>query len=114
MLNFFSFGVNFVDSIAIGIETLLVIIFSVLFFLEQLREEVSNYIYLTEKFWVILGFLIYLTGSFFIYLYADNVSKKELRHFWYITFILNTIKNIFFFIGLYLTSKIVIPNHKLN
>lgn len=50
-------------------------------------------------FWIILGFLVYLAGSFFIYTFADNLDKNDRVKFWFIPFIFNTIKNIFFTIA---------------
>lgn len=50
-------------------------------------------------FWIILGFLVYLAGSFFIYTFADEIDRSDLMQFWFVTFIFNTIKNIFFSIA---------------
>jgi len=50
-------------------------------------------------FWIILGFLVYLAGSFFIYTFADQIGKSGLHGYWFVTFIFNAIKNIFFSIA---------------
>jgi hypothetical protein len=57
------------------------------------------FIYNTSMFWVILGFLVYLAGSFFIYTFVDEIDRSDIRKFWFITFIFNTIKNLFFSIA---------------
>jgi len=57
------------------------------------------FIYNTSMFWVILGFLVYLAGSFFIYTFVDEIDSKDIGKFWFITFIFNTIKNLFFSIA---------------
>ncbi len=95
---------NFIDSVPIGVETILVITFSV-YFLYELVNKSTTLLYNTTEFWVITGFLIYLAGSFFIYLYANQVPENELYKFFFVTYIFNTIKNIFIAIGFWLAYK---------
>ena len=85
---------NHIDSVPVGIETILVIILSVYFLYEQVNKSIEV-IYNTPAFWVITGFLFYLAGSFFIYLYANNIPYEELKRIWFVTYISTTIKTIF-------------------
>lgn len=95
---------NFIDSIPIGVETILVIGFSV-YFLYEMVNKTTVLLYNTSEFWIITGFLIYLAGSFFIYLYANQVPENELYKFFFVTFIFNIIKNIFIATGFWLAYK---------
>lgn len=95
---------DFLDSVPVGVETILVIGFSVFFLYEQVNKS-NVLLYNTSAFWIITGFLIYLAGSFFIYLYANQVPIEELKKFWFITFIFTSIKNIFISIGFWLQAK---------
>ncbi len=99
---FLSVEFDFIDSIPIGVETILVIGFSVYFLYEQVNKS-SDLLYNTPEFWVISGFLIYLAGSFFIYIYANHVPVSELKKFWFVTFIFGILKNIFISVA-YLVS----------
>lgn len=95
---------NFIDSVPIGIETILVICFSV-YFLYELVNNTNVLLYNTSEFWIITGLLIYLAGSFFIYLYANQVPEEELYQFFFVTFIFTTIKNLLISVGFYLKLK---------
>ena len=44
--------------------------------------------------------MIYLAGSFFIYVFAKQVDKEILNQYWFLTNVFYIIKNIFFAIGI--------------
>jgi len=94
-----------IDSIQIGIETIIVLIFSFYFLYEKMNDPSTLFIYNTFPFWIVLGMVIYLSGSFFIYIFADSISKQEVHKYWFVTNILSVLKNIFFSIGLMVNSK---------
>lgn len=95
---------DFIDSVPIGVETILVIGFSV-YFLYEMVNKTTNLLYNTTEFWIITGFLIYLAGSFFIYLYANQVDLRELKKFFFVTYMFTSIKNIFISIGFWLWAQ---------
>jgi hypothetical protein len=89
------------DTIPIGIQTILILIFSFYFFYEQLKESVTP-IYDHFFFWITIGLIIYLAGSFFMYILAEDLNKinrKQLLEYWFITYVVDIIKNFFFFIS---------------
>jgi hypothetical protein len=49
--------------------------------------------------------VIYLSGTFFIYIYVDTVTMKELAKFLFLTYVFYIIKDIFFIIGIIVHSK---------
>lgn len=102
---FFSSGVNQIDSVPIGVETIIVMIFSFYYLYERTNDTTTLYIYSTFPFWVVIGMVLYLSGSFFIYLFADSLTKLELHKYWIITNVLSIMKNIFFAIGIIVNSK---------
>ena len=93
------------DSIPIGIETLLVFLFSFLYFFEQMNDTSNLFIYNQASFWGVLGILLYLSGSFFIYIFANEITIKELSKYWIITNISSVIKNVFFAIAIFLEAR---------
>jgi hypothetical protein len=101
---YFFAQLNQVDSIPIGIESILILIFSSYFLYEQVNDPKNFFIYNDYRFWVVLGFMIYLSGSFFIYLLANQLSRKELEQYWMFTDIFYTLKNVFFSIGILVYS----------
>lgn len=89
-----------IDSVSIGIETILILFFSFYFLYEQINKPETVFLYNTYHFWIITGFIIYFSGSFFVYLFASYIPQKELRIFWLIINIFSILKNIFFSIGI--------------
>ncbi len=98
-------NVKYIDSIPIGVETILILIFSFYYLYEQTNDTSSLFIYNKYTFWVILGIVIYLAGSFFIYIFADTIPPKEMKRYWFITNIFSILKNIFFCIAIWINAK---------
>lgn len=99
-----------IDSLPIGIETILIIVYSFYFLFEQMNIVDVSFIYSRATFWIVLGGLIYLSGSFFIYIFANQASNDEalnelLDNYWFLTYAFYIIKNIFFSIGLFIYAK---------
>lgn len=88
------------DSLPIGIESILILIYSSYFFYEQINNPNILFIYNDYKFWVVTGIMIYISGSFFIYIFANQIPEKELDLYWSFTYIFLGIMNILFSIGI--------------
>jgi Na+/H+-translocating membrane pyrophosphatase len=94
-----------IDSIPIGIETILIFILIGFYFYEQINDTENLFIYERPHFWGALGILIYLSGSFFVYISAEKLPLKEVLKYWIITNIASIIKNLFFALAFYLSAK---------
>ena len=93
------------DSVPIGIETILIFIFSFFYFFEQMNDTTSLFIYTKPSFWIVLGIVLCLAGSFFIYIFANQITTRELvDKYWIITNIAVIIRNLFFTIALYIQT----------
>jgi asparagine N-glycosylation enzyme membrane subunit Stt3 len=105
------------DSVSIGIETILVFTFIFLFFYEYFVNVYSEYIYNHYCFWLAIGTMIYLSGSFFIYLLANHISEEQIHNFWYMSYIAESVKNILFTAGIFVytrqRAKQKIPNQNM-
>lgn len=88
------------DSLPIGIETILITGFIIYFFYDQSKNQKSIFIYYHPGFWVSIGIMIYLGGSFFFNILIDHLSEQEIRDFEMFTFIGDILKNICFTIAL--------------
>lgn len=102
---FLQYEIKLIDSIQIGIETIVVLVFSFYYLYEKANDTTTLYIYSSYTFWIVIGMVIYLSGSFFIYLFADSLSMEEVSKYWFVTNILSILKNIFFTIGIVVNSK---------
>ena len=93
------------DSFPIGIETILIFIFSFFYFFEQMNDTTNLFIYSKPSFWSVLGILLYLSGSFFIYIFANQISAKELSKYWTITNIASIVKNMLFVVAIFIQAN---------
>jgi hypothetical protein len=65
----------------------------------------TTFIYNKPAFWIIVGLMLYLGGSFFIYIFANQVESQVLDPYWFLTYLFYIIKNILFFIGIMFYAK---------
>lgn len=96
---------KFIDSIPIGFETILIMIFCFYYLYQEMNDSSTLFIYNKFTFWIVIGMVLYLAGNFFIYIFAETLSRKEVREYWYITNIFSIVKNIFFSIAILIHTK---------
>lgn len=88
------------DSVPIGIETILVFIYLFYYLYEQFNSQKYTFIYENYSFWIALGILVALGVSFFINILANDLDRHIIDNYWYITYISDFIKNILFSISI--------------
>jgi len=93
------------DSIPIAAETLVLSVFAIYFFYEQFKDASSLYIYNHYCFWITIGILLYLCGSLFIYVYADQMTSQQIDQFWFFTYIVEIVKNLLFTVAIIVYSR---------
>jgi hypothetical protein len=92
------------DSLPASTECILVILYSILYFYEQMNNPVESFIYSSKNFWIIVGFFVYLASTLFLFIVAAYMSIADMEKFWFINFIANISKNILFAIAFSLPS----------
>jgi len=121
--DFFHFSTTkpgLIDSVAVGVSTLLIFFYIFYYIFLELRNEDKEASLASQyTFWVALGILIYLAGTFFFNLLIDLLPKEQIREYWFITYIFDIIKNIFFTIAIFVhirqaNKKPQIHAHKTN
>jgi hypothetical protein len=87
---------NGFDSIASGVESIFVILLCIYYLIIQLKGINSLFVYSTSNFWIIITFLIYLSGTFFLYIMAENMIRTKTFFIQYIVInsVFNILKNI--------------------
>lgn len=93
------------DTVPIGIETILVFILIFYFFFEQFKSTKDQLLYSNYVFWVVIGIMIYLGGSFFFNILANHLNNEQITDYWYWSYLADIIKNIFFGVGLIVFSR---------
>jgi hypothetical protein len=122
---FFAFQIFFVttatfkrlDSIPVGIETILLFIYIFYFFYEFSKQIKDTFIYNHYTFWIAVGIMIYLGGSFFFYILINSLNQSEVDKFGIMTFVAEIIKNLLFAFSIFMYKKFPvnkIHNHSKN
>jgi hypothetical protein len=93
------------DSIPIGIETILLLFYILYFFYQFSKNLSTEYIYNHYVFWVSVGILIYLGGSFFFFILFDHLNKGQVETFGNMTYVAEIIKNILFGLAIFIHSR---------
>lgn len=101
-----------IDSIPVGLETLIMYIYIFYFFYNRFKNIDNQYIYNNYCFWVSIGIMIYLGGSFFLFILGNHISQEQNDKYWYFTFIVEIAKNILFAISLLVFAKQ--PNNTIS
>jgi len=83
---------NSFDSFTSGIESIIIILFCIYYLFSQIKGSNNLMIYSTFNFWVVITFLIYFSGTFFLYIMTENTFHDI--HFQKLYFIINISFNI--------------------
>lgn len=87
------------DYLSAPIEAILIIVFSILFFYEQLINPEVTFIYASKSFWIVTACLIYFSATLFLFISTAYLSNDQQKVYWPINDVANIIKNIFFAIA---------------
>ncbi len=94
-LIFMNTGIEF-DSIAIGIESIIIILLCIYYLFTQIKGSNSLVMYSTFNFWVVITFLIYFAGTFFLYILAESMRNNIAfrNEYFIINIAFNILKNM--------------------
>lgn len=94
-----------IDTVQIGVETILILIFSFFYLYEQMNNPTTLFIYNKYAFWIISGIMIYLAGSLFIYIFTYQVDTNVLQQYWLLTNVFTIVRNILVIIAILIYVK---------
>lgn len=106
--------IGWINSTSIGIESILILGFSFYFLYEQISDPKVLFIYNDYRFWIILGMMIFLAGTFFIYIFAEKASRAVFREYLWLTWVLSIIQASFFSIGILIFARKSVPKSLKN
>lgn len=92
------------------ITGIVIVVYSIFFFFEQVNSPQVLILYQSYKFWVVAGCIIYISGTLFLFLYTSNVRDRQKSALWIINIAFEIIKDICFSIGFLLARK---PNQNI-
>ena len=109
------------SSIIAGVESVLIIAMCIYYFFDQLKESNTLLIYSSINFWIIISFLIYLSGTFFLYIYSDSMlnNKAFLKEYIIINSSFIILKGILLAIAMLMkpdknNNQTIFPEDRLN
>jgi hypothetical protein len=106
LIHYFTVYHSRIDAIPIGIESILIFVYICLFFSERMKSSRQDFIYNHPVFWISVGILVYLGGTFFINIMANTLPSDELLKYWYFNFVADTVKTCFFAISLIFYTRV--------
>ena len=87
------------DSLAASVESILIIIYSIIFLYGQITDPTVIFVYHKKKFWIVIAFFIYFSSTLFLFLYAATFTLQQNRTYWIINNTFDIVKNILFCIA---------------
>lgn len=95
------------DSFPSGIEAICIAAMCVYYLFQQIRGSTNLFIYSTSNFWIIITFLISLSGTFFLYMLAAYMqpTREFVDQYVIINTFFNILKNVLLSIAMVMTSK---------
>lgn len=111
---FYNKGREF-DSFSVGVEAIIVISLCAYYLFSQVKGSNDLLIYSTFNFWVVITFLLYFSGTFFLYLFTDKMlmSPQFQKLYFIINISFNIFKNILLCVAM--TMKVEKPvNYQAN
>lgn len=84
------------DSFTSGIESIIIILLCIYYLFTQLMHSTNLLIYSTFNFWVVITFLIYFAGTFFLYIMTESMRESESfqQQYFIINISFNILKNL--------------------
>jgi hypothetical protein len=64
------------DSIPTGIECILILSYSIFYLFEKINNPNTLFLYATSEFWIITAFIIYFSGTFFLFIYSQSYYQN--------------------------------------
>jgi hypothetical protein len=101
---FFTKKPNF-DFWTILTTAILIFVYSIFFFYEQVNSPQILLIYLSHKFWIVVGCILYISGTLFVFLYTSDDKNKQNSSLWIINVAFEIVKNLFFSIAFIIARK---------
>ncbi len=86
-------------------EAILIILFCIFYFADEIREPQTSFVYNTSTFWIVCAIFFYVAGTFFLSLYLELLPEAEKNKYWSINLAFNILKNLLFAIAIIIHAK---------
>ena len=95
------------SSLTSGLQPVLIISMCIYYFFDQLKQT-NTFLITSTNFWIIISFLIYISGTFFLYIMYENTAHDRafLTLYIIINSSFNILKNILLSIAMLMKSRV--------
>lgn len=97
---FFAVNIKRLDSIPIGIESIVLMILIIFYFYSQFKNISDQNIYDSFSFWIVLGILIYIGFTFFFNILSNSLDQNLFSKYYHYSFLGDILKNILFAVAI--------------
>jgi hypothetical protein len=93
------------DSFSVSLASIFFIPYCILLLYEQMRDSSIEFVYYDKKFWIVVAFLLYFSGTLFLYIYINTLSEQQRSSYWQINNFFEILKNILFCISFIMKKR---------
>jgi hypothetical protein len=101
------------DSFSVSLASIFFIPYCILLLYEQMRDSNIEFVYNDKKFWIIVAFFLYFSGTLFLYIYINTLPEKQRSNYWQINNFFEILKNILFCIS-FIMKKSDKPSYAMD
>jgi hypothetical protein len=101
------------DSISASLASVLIIPYCILLLYELIKDSGTEFVYYNKKFWVIIAFFLYFSGTLFLYIYFSTLSDQQRASYWIINNFFEILKNILFSVS-FIMKKSDKPTYSMD
>lgn len=98
-------GFQVFDETSLAIEQVFIIAFSIYYLFEQLKTPESTFVYTSPRFWVVIAYFIYMSATFFLFLFLKTFSNDEKSKYLILNSFFIIIKIILLSVAMFMRSK---------
>lgn len=98
-------GLNVFDETSLALEQILIILLSIYYLFEQLRNPESLFVYTNPRFWVVIAYFLYMSATFFLFLFLMSFSNEEKSKYLILNSLFIIIKIIFLSVAMFMRTK---------
>ena len=84
------------DSFSSSLASIFFIPYCILLLYEKMRDSNIEFVYYDKKFWIIVAFFLYFSGTLFLYIYIYTLPERQRSNYWQINNFFEILKNILF------------------
>jgi hypothetical protein len=99
IITFYNRTTRAFDSLSASMESILMIIYSIVFLYDQITSPEIMYVFNTKKFWIVAATFLYFSSTLFLFLFAANFTNQEHSTYWIINNFFEILKNTLFCIS---------------